>query len=56
MRVVRRSGEAEERRRVGHCLLCEGGGDAAGGCVGVYNLTISTGFGAKEKEKGGRRV
>ena len=35
VRVVGGGGEAEEGRRVGHGLLGERGGDAAGGCVWV---------------------
>lgn len=48
MRVVRRCGETKKGRRIGHCLLGEGRGDAAGGCVWVYQITISIGFKARE--------
>lgn len=55
---MRRSGEAEEGRGVGHCLLGEGWGDAAGGCVWIFFATISICFGAREmgKRKGKRHT
>ena len=51
MCVVRRSGKTKEGRRIGHCLLGKGGGDAAGRCVWIYQTIISIGFGATEVGK-----
>ena len=47
MRVVRGSGETQKGRRVGHCLLGEGWGDAAGWSIWIYSHTISIGLWGK---------